>query len=76
MRVAIEHGLHARVADDRPARTWCVRQDQRLTAGPAHVPISIPTPCRRCGSTRTSRDLRAAATSREYDPELKVPATN
>jgi len=37
MRVAIEHDCTPRRGPTGRARTWCVRQDQRLDAEPGHI---------------------------------------
>ncbi len=80
MRVAIEHGLHAAPwADDRPgAHVVRAAKTSVWTAEPGHMcPISMTYAV--VPALRFNPELAAIyeplLTSREYDPQLKLPTT-
>jgi putative acyl-CoA dehydrogenase len=80
MRVAVGHGLHAAPwADDRPgAHVVRAAKTSVWTPEPGHIcPISMTYAV--IPALRFNPELAATyeplLTSREYDPELKVPAT-
>jgi putative acyl-CoA dehydrogenase len=80
MRVAVGHGLHAAPwADDRPgAHVVRAAKTAVWTAEPGHMcPISMTyaiVPALRY-NPELAQTYEPVLTSREYDPELKIPAT-
>ena len=80
MRIAIAHGLHAAPwADDRPgAHVVRAAKTGVWTSEPGHIcPISMTyavVPALRC-NPELAKIYEPLLTSREYDPELKVPTS-